>query len=170
MALCARLCGARPVAVFGRHERWRTRFEALGVGYLTPGSQPDWVRDRVRGDGFERVVEAVGSRAALEQCIHLAGTGGRVGVYGIPPESEPYDPADAANPRVSWPKVAEAEVHEQMLELIARGQVNLADWVSHQLPWQEFQAGFALVWNKEANGPYGPLRKVVLTFDGSGRI
>lgn len=158
MALFARLLGAKQVVVFGRHERWRERFLALGAdAYVVYDDLPCRVQVVLDRGGFERVIEAVGSRAALARCIELAGARGRVGVYGIPPEDEPYDEADAAHPQVSWPKVAEAEVHDLILEMIARGQVNLADWVSLALPWQEFRRGFEMIWNKEAN-------KVVLTF------
>ncbi len=158
MTLFARLLGATPIVVFGRHERWRERFLALGAdGYVAGDSLPDSVRAILAQGGFERVIEAVGSQAALSRCMQLVGPEGRVGIYGIPPEDEPYSDADMADPRVSQPKVAEAEVHDQLLAMVARGQVNLADWVSHVLPWQEFRRGFEMIWNKEAN-------KVVLAF------
>jgi threonine dehydrogenase-like Zn-dependent dehydrogenase len=40
---------------------------------------------------------------------------------------------------------------------VASGQISLADWISHTMPWADYQAGFEMVANKQAN-------KVVLTF------
>jgi threonine dehydrogenase-like Zn-dependent dehydrogenase len=53
--------------------------------------------------------------------------------------------------------VAEAEEHERLLAWVERGQVVLGDWISHEMPWTEYQAGFERVANKTGN-------KVVLTF------
>jgi threonine dehydrogenase-like Zn-dependent dehydrogenase len=158
MTLFAHLLGAKAVVVYGRNPAWRDRFIKLGAdAYITGKEQPEPVSTVFKTGGFERVLEAVGSRAALSQCIELAGSIGRVGIYGIPSEGEPYAEKDLKNPVVSMPKVAEAEVHEQILDMVHKGQVNLADWVSQALPWQEYAIGFERVWRKEAN-------KVVLTF------
>jgi L-iditol 2-dehydrogenase len=158
MILFAHYLGAKVIVVFGRNPAWKERLLKLGAdAYATRQEQPDQLRTVLKDGGFERVLEAVGSRAALAQCIQLAGKVGKVGIYGIPSESEPYAERDLKNPIVSTPKVAEAEVHDQMLDMVHQGQVNLSDWVSQVLPWQEFAQGFERVWRKEAN-------KVVLTF------
>ncbi len=158
MTLFAHLLGAKAVVVYGRNPAWRERFIKLGAdAYQTGKERPASVGKGVMAEGFERVLEAVGSRAALSQCIELANPVGKVGIYGIPSEGEPYAENDLKNPMVSTPKVAEAEVHAQILNMIDKGQVNLADWVSQVLPWEEYALGFERVWRKEAN-------KVVLTF------
>ena len=158
MTLFARHLGAKAVVVFGRNPAWKERMMKLGAdAYVSAQEEPALVSAVLKAGGFERVMEAVGSRAALAQCIQLAGTVGKVGVYGIPSESEPYAEADQKNPVVGSPRVAEAEVHEQLLDMVQQGQVTLSDWVSETLPWQEFALGFERVWRKEAN-------KVVLTF------
>jgi threonine dehydrogenase-like Zn-dependent dehydrogenase len=158
MALFARKLGARKVAVFGRKESHRELFIHLGVdGYSSEEMTPIWIHDTLAKGGFDRVLEAVGSRQALTQCIRLAGSNGKVGIYGIPTEEEPYAFEDLNNPRVSSPKVAEAEVHQQVLEMVEKGEINLSDWVSVSLPWEEFELGFNKIWRKEVN-------KVVLTF------
>jgi threonine dehydrogenase-like Zn-dependent dehydrogenase len=53
--------------------------------------------------------------------------------------------------------VAEAEAHDQLLEWVEQGKVNPEDWISHHIPWTEYQRGFDMVARKEAS-------KVVLTF------
>jgi len=153
----ARLLGATPVVVFGRREVWRQRFLSLGAARYVVGM--DWpadVRARVADGGFDYVVEAVGSREALSLCLKLASARGKVGIYGIPPVDAPYDPAERADPRVTVPRVEEAETHEQMLEWVRQGKINLDDWYSHVLPWTEFARGFELVESDHA-------AKVILT-------
>jgi len=155
----ARALGAQRVVVFGRSNRHAARFSALGADEYMAGdkvSKP--VGALLQAGGFDRVFEAVGSREALAHCLELVSANGTVCVYGIPPQSEPYSATDQADPRVTWPKVAEAEANDHLLKLVASGEVHLDEWISHVLPWQEFQQGFDLIWGKVAN-------KVVLTFD-----
>ena len=170
LALFAVLSGIRPVVVFGRRPQWAEAFARLGVdGYvagadtLHPEDVPPGVQDILDGGGFDRAIEAVGARSALSRCLEVVKADGRINLYGIAPESEPYLPEEEGDPRVFRGRVAEAEVHEQLLELVEQGRVNPADWISHQMPWTEYSRGFDMVARKEAN-------KVVLTFgQESGR-
>jgi threonine dehydrogenase-like Zn-dependent dehydrogenase len=82
---------------------------------------------------------------------------GRVNLYGIAPESEPYLPEEEGDRRVFRSRVAEAEVHGELLAWVEQGVVKLSDWVSHQIPWIEYRRGFEMIADKRAN-------KVVLTF------
>jgi threonine dehydrogenase-like Zn-dependent dehydrogenase len=164
LALFAVLSGIRPVVVFGRRPQWAEVFARLGVdGYvagadtLHPEEVPSEVQAILDGGGFDRAIEAVGARPALSRCLEVVKADGRVNLYGIAPESEPYLPEQEGDPRVFRGKVAEAETHEQLLEWIEQGRVDPGDWVSHQMPWNEYQRGFDMVASKEAN-------KVVLTF------
>jgi len=163
MTLFAKKVGARYIAVFGRREEWRSHLEALGADAYVVGE--DWPRsvreivakaDGVSTGGFERVLEAVGSRSALKRCVEVAGTRGQVCAYGVAPADEPYDPADLALPNVTVPNVTEAIAHDQMLAWVASGEVHLQDWVDAVLPLDEYARGFEMVWAKKAN-------KVVLT-------
>ncbi len=158
MALFSRLSGAKKVIVFGRSQQWSDRFEKLGVDeYVAGDVLPNQVQAILKEGGFDRVFEAVGSAAALSRCIVLAGRRGKVGIYGIPPEDEPYHDKDKNNPIVSTPAVAEGEVHAAIIAMVEKEQVQLADWVSRSIPFEDYEEGFRLVWAREAN-------KVVLTF------
>ena len=158
MTLFARLLGASFIAVAGRQERWHDRFIQLGAdAYFTGQNYPPAVQEILRDGGFDRAAEAVGDRNALKHAIALVGNKGKVGLYGVAPENEPYLQSDLEQPVVFSPKVAEAEVHTQILEMIRDGKINLSDWISHTLPWQDYQLGFEMVWRKEAN-------KVVLVY------
>jgi threonine dehydrogenase-like Zn-dependent dehydrogenase len=84
-------------------------------------------------------------------------TDGRINLYGVAPESEPYLADEEKDPRVFRGPVAEAEEHERLLAWVAEGKVDLSQWISHEMPWADYQRGFEMVATKKAN-------KVVLTF------
>jgi threonine dehydrogenase-like Zn-dependent dehydrogenase len=158
LALFAVLSGIRPVVVLGRRPQWAETFARLGVdGYVAGEEIPPEVQAILDGGGFDRAIEAVGARSALSRCLEVVKADGRVNLYGIAPESKPYLPQEEADPRVFRGKVAEAETHEQLLDWIEQGRVDPGDWVSHQMPWTEYQRGFDMVASKEAS-------KVALTF------
>jgi threonine dehydrogenase-like Zn-dependent dehydrogenase len=153
----AKLAGIAPVVVFGRRPAWAKVFAMLGADACVAGDDiPPEVQTIVDRGGFDRAIEAVGTRRALSRCLQVVGTEGRVNLYGIAPESEPYLPEEESDPRVFRSKVAEAEVHDKLLGWIEQGQVRLADWISHELPWTDYRRGFEMVKDKTAN-------KVVLT-------
>ncbi|MBE0697088.1 MAG: alcohol dehydrogenase catalytic domain-containing protein [Anaerolineaceae bacterium] len=142
----ARLLGADPVVVFGRRKEWAERFAELGIqDYVTGEDWPDAVAQRAAGKGFDYVVEAVGSSQALTKALRLAGTQGKVGLYGVPPADDPWIPAERNHPRVSMPRVEEADVHQQMLDWVAQGKINLDDWYTAAIPWSDYEKGFQLV-------------------------
>ena len=128
LALFAVLSGIRPVVVFGRRPQWAETFARLGVdGYVADGGRTDEVPPEVQaildGGGFDRAIEAVGARSALSRCLQVVKPEGRVNLYGIAPESEPYLPEEEGDPRVFRGKVAEAEAHEQLIEWVEQGKV-----------------------------------------------
>ena len=154
----AKLKGLGPLVVFGRNPAWAGTFARLGAdGYVAGEDVPAEVQAMLRKGGFERVIEAVGSRAALTRALQIASPQGRVNLYGVTPNSEPYLPEEESDPRVFRGEVAEAKAHEQLLAWVAQGKIRLADWVSVCLPWREYARGFELVQQKTAN-------KVVLMF------
>ena len=158
LALFAVLSGIRPVVVFGRRPGWAETFSRLGVdGYVAGEDVPPGVRAILDGGGFDRAIEAVGARPALSKCLEVVKPEGRVNLYGIAPESEPYLPEQEGDRRVFRGKVAEAEVHEPLFAWVEQGLVDPEDWISHHMPWTEYRRGFDMVADKSAN-------KVVLTF------
>ena len=70
----AKLLGAGRVAVKGRNEAKRKLVQDCGLEYLV----------KTDGEQFDRVVEAVGSEAALTEGIQLAAPGGRLVLMGNP--------------------------------------------------------------------------------------
>jgi threonine dehydrogenase-like Zn-dependent dehydrogenase len=163
LTLLAKLSGMTPVVVFGRRDRWAELFAGLGAdGYaagdpLSGEDVPSDVRAILDGGGFDRAIEAVGSRAALSRCLDVVKADGRVNLYGVAPESAPYPAGEELDGRVFRGQVAEAEAHDRLFDWVARGEVNLDDWISHRLPWTEYRRGFEMVERKTAN-------KVALTW------
>jgi len=142
----ARLLGAEPVTVFGRRPQWAERFAALGIDrYVTGDDWPADISALAAGPGFDYVVEAVGSREALHKALRLAGSEGKVGLYGVAPQDAPWDEQERSHPRVSTPRVEEADVHQLMLDWVAQGKIDLDDWYTTTLPWTEFAEGFRQV-------------------------
>jgi threonine dehydrogenase-like Zn-dependent dehydrogenase len=154
----AKLAGIAPVVVFGRRPIWADRFAELGAdAYVAGEDVPPEVRAILDRGGFDRAIEAVDARSALSRCLQVVKPEGRVNLYGIAPESEPYLSEEESDPRVFRSRVAEAEAHDKLLAWVDQGMVTLADWISHQMPWTEYRRGFDLILDKSAN-------KVALTF------
>ncbi len=147
--------GARFLVVFGRSERWCHDFLDLGANNYVAGERA-CVEDEAKMVGlgaFDRVIEAVGTSQALEDALALARPDGLVAVYGVAaeddPETETIRAARAAGRIITLP-VREEEVHEELLELVARGEVRLGDWISHRLPLSEIHEGLRLLQEKRA--------------------
>lgn len=70
----AKLQGAGQVVIKGRNELKRHIAEECGLEYLTDAA----------GKQFDRVIEAVGSKKALEESITLTASGGRLVLMGNP--------------------------------------------------------------------------------------
>jgi threonine dehydrogenase-like Zn-dependent dehydrogenase len=158
LTACAKLIGISPVVVFGRSKTWQAEFTQFGADAFVSGHDIPPTADRVLDDGgFDMVIEAVGSRSALSKCLEICAADGRVNLYGIPPESDPYVNREESDSRVFRSEVTESAAHEKILSAVECGDIMLADWASHILPWTDFQRGFDLLEHKRA-------AKVVLVF------
>ncbi len=159
LAYVAKLSGIAPVVVFGRRARWAEDFGRLGAdtyvaageGPLDMDEVPPAARAILEAGGFDRAIEAVGSTAALARCREVVRPEGRINVYGVAPASAPYPEEAMADRRVFRSRVVEAEAHEQLLAWVGQGKVRLADWISHTMPWTEYQRGLEMVQDKRAN-------------------
>jgi threonine dehydrogenase-like Zn-dependent dehydrogenase len=152
LAYLSKLKGIAPVVVFGRRPHWSGVFAELGAdAYVCGEDLAPAARDIVNKGGFDCVIEAVGTRDALSRCLNIVKPDGRINLYGVTAESEPYLPEQTSDPRVFRSKVAEAEAHDQILDWVVQGKLDLGDWTSHELPWTDYERGFEMVASKEAN-------------------
>ena len=143
-ALFAKLLGAGPVIAFGRSAAYAKRFAAIARAdeYVAGSPYPSSVQRRIAAGGFDIVIEAVGSRQALDTCLELAGQQGAVCCYGVASESEPHTQAQLADPRLRAVEVLEGRAQAQLVAYVQAGRVRLEDWVSHTLPTREYQKAF----------------------------
>jgi threonine dehydrogenase-like Zn-dependent dehydrogenase len=150
-AMFAKALGAGPVYAFGRRSLYADRFATVSKadGYVVGDDYPAEVRRMIADGGFPLVLEAVGAEAALDTCRTLAGTQGRICIYGIPPASAPYRP-DQLDDRTAFVGAVEGRAQQQLVDLIEAGKVDLEDWVSHTLPLTDYQRAFDMVASKAA--------------------
>ncbi|HOF89956.1 MAG TPA: zinc-binding dehydrogenase, partial [Armatimonadota bacterium] len=156
--LFARLLGARAVYAFGRRDVYADRFTGVcrADGYVVGDDYPAPVAKIISSGGFDVVMEAVGSAAALDRCLALAGGNGAVCIYGIPPASAPYGAEQLERPGIQWVGAMEGRAQRRLAQFIESRAVRLDDWVSHVLPLDQYQQAFDLVERKAGT-------KVVLT-------
>jgi len=151
-ALHARLLGAKRVYAFGRTRRYAARFGEIVQcdGYVIGADYPPEAAGLIGAEGFDVVMEAAGSAEALEQAVLLAGSEGRVCVYGIAPESHAYGDRQLAHPRVERVGAVEGRAQSRLVDFLDRGLVRLEDWVTSVHPLAEFAEAFRLVRTKQS--------------------
>ncbi len=140
----ASLAGITPIVVFGRRPAHRDRFMRAGASAYAAEGEPSPF------GLLDRVIEAVGSRLALRRALDVCKPEGRVNVYGVAPASDPFSPDDMEDPRVFVGNVAEAEEHDALIHLMARGDIRLSDWIDATLPWTEYARGFEMIERRAA--------------------
>ena len=125
------------------------------------------VMDLTGGEGADLVIEAVGSVETLNQTLQLAKPLGRIAVFGLPPTMErvPFDWDTFFRKRLDMHTVFGAQdepglpAFQIAVDYIARGDIDMAPFVTHTFPIDRVQEAFDLAHSKED----GAL-KVSLTF------
>ena len=126
------------------------------------------VLDLTGGEGADLVIEAVGSVDTLNQSLQIARALGRVAVFGLPPHhGEGALRLGHLLPARGWTCTPSSALRTSpdsrrsgwRVDYIASGQIDMAPFVTHQLPITQVQDAFDLAYSKED----GAL-KVSLTF------
>lgn len=150
----AKLKGAHPVVVSEPHPERRERALRMGADHaIDPKSEKLIPRAKsIAPDGFDYVIDAVGINRLMSESLRLVKFNGKVGVYGIAPDTHAeIDWKDApynwAIHFVQWPTFQdEAAVHNEVLSLVDSGAIDLSEFVTHVIPrMEEFQNGLDLV-------------------------
>lgn len=114
-------------------------------------------------DGIDLSIDCVGSADVFNQGLRLIRPDGILAVYGIGIKSGsdvrwedgPYNYTVRS---VQWPIAKEeSAVHEEVVKYVTEGNIELSDFVTHQLPVEDFEEGLRLVTSREG-------LKVALTF------
>lgn len=160
-----KILGVGKLIVSDVHENRLLKAKKMGADILVNAGK-DNVAEAVRDiypDGLDIFIDAVGRNELINLGLNLIKFNGKVAVYGISPqcradifwEKAPYNWNIHF---VQWPTFSdEASVHNQVVELVRSGAINLDDFVTHILPIEEFEKGLELVKSKEG-------MKVSLTF------
>lgn len=165
-ANCARIYGASKIILTGHHnDRLST---ALNVGAdlaLNSKTNPDYletIKEELPG-GADVFVDAVGNNHNVNDAFALIRDNGTIGLYGIGikddiPVKWKTAPYNFKFLSVQWPiPEIEASIHDELIENVVNGNIDLKDYVSDVLPVEEFEKGFELVRSRKG-------LKVVLTF------
>jgi len=143
------------LVVFGRSDRYCHDFLDLGANNYVAGQKPCG-EDEFKNAGlgaFDRVIEAVGSSQALEDALQLRRQDGRVSRYGVPADND-ADTSLIIEARQEGVlhdlPVREEDVHQEMLSLVRNKTVDLDDWISHRLPFEEIKRGLEMIRTRQA--------------------
>ena len=125
------------------------------------------VMDLTNGQGADIIIEAVGSKDTLNQALEIATDLGRVAVFGLPPTMDqvPFNWDAFFRKRLVIHAVHGAQDVPALpdfslaVDLIARGEIDMSPFVTHQFPITKIQDAFDLADSKSD----GAL-KVSLTF------
>jgi threonine dehydrogenase-like Zn-dependent dehydrogenase len=154
-ALGAKIIGAGPVIVTGRRPAPLQAALAWGADAAVNVAEEDLVaavRTYTDGKGADFVVEAIGDWDVLQGGIRALADNGQIGIYGVAPGR--VATLDWSGTPPNWalrfvqPK--EEEVHQQVLDQLRLGLVDLQRFVTHRLPFDAICEGFDLVTGKQA--------------------
>lgn len=110
----------------------------------------------LRPDGFDFVIDAVGSPAVINQALQLVKSDGTIGVYGTVPEDSltlakgkaPYNWKLVMH---QWPDYSkEAAAHEPLCQMIREGRIAADEFITHELPFAEVAEGFERIRQNQA--------------------
>jgi threonine dehydrogenase-like Zn-dependent dehydrogenase len=153
--LAAKLIGAHPVIVTGRRPQplqAARDFGADAVVNVASEELTQAIKSHTGGAGADFAVEAVGDWEVLQGGIRALADDGQIGIYGVAPDRvAQLDWAGAPrNWALRFVQPKEEEVHQQVLDQIRLGLVDIRRFVTHRLPFASIREGFDLVRNKQA--------------------
>jgi threonine dehydrogenase-like Zn-dependent dehydrogenase len=158
----AKVLGASMVAVAGHHDQRLER--ALKVGAdLTVNTRSQDLGEAVRPASgaakFQVVIDCVGGSEALHQAMRHVAPGGTVSPYGTQPTQRyPVNfGLGGGDYKIQFAYGGEGRVHGQILDAVRMGLVELSDYYSHELSFENVVEGFEMLRSREA-------LKVVVTF------
>lgn len=149
-----RLGAERIISVEPNRDR-REAGRALGVDEaldVTGARAIDAVLELTDGLGAEVVVDAVGGHETLNQAVQMAAAEGHVHVFGLPTgfDPVPFDISAFFLKRLDVRTIFGAQDEpglssfRQALDLIVRGEIDMAPYVTHVLPIDQVKDAFEL--------------------------
>lgn len=162
----AKLLGAGTVVVMDVQEAKRQEALNAGADYFINSQEADpaeAVREYLP-EGADFVLDAVGVNELINTAMHLVKDNGLICVYGISPKLD-MNLTWAAAPYnwgvkfVQFPvKAEEAAAHDQIINWVRMGVLDLRDYVSHIIPFENILDAFDMVERKV------PCKKIVIKY------
>ena len=154
----ARLLGVRKIIASDIDQTRLEKAAELGAHrIINPRNEDiDKVIREEEKDGLDLFIDAVGVNNLMNIGLNLVKFNGKIGVYGISPNcSSNIDwskaPYNWTIQFVQWPNVkTEATLHNQVIDYIRQGMIQLDDFVTHIFPLEDFEKGIELVKTKKA--------------------
>lgn len=151
----ARALGAGTVIAVARNRRHLERSLKFGADVIISTEEEDAAKRIFKltgGEGPGLVCEATGSPGIMEETFDVAGKGGRIIFYGLPPEgAEIRFPASKVIMKQLevYGAVGNPFAWEPLMALISGGRINLKDMVTHRYPLERIDEAFALLTDRE---------------------
>ncbi len=164
--LVARAAGALAVYAVDVNPAKLELAKKLGADQTFTATDPQIVEEilaATRGEGVDVLLEMSGNPQALDNGLRAVRKGGRVALLGIPSENVTIDLAD----RVIFKGLTLLGINGRRMfetwyqteELVRSGRVDLKPIITHIIPFEDFERGFALMRSGEA-------AKIVLDLKG----
>ncbi len=159
----AKALGAGKVIAVARNRKRLERSLHFGADEIICSSEenvPTRIMELTGGEGAGLVCEATGVSGIMEEACHVAKSGGRVILYGLPSEGaqitfpvkeiimKQLEVYGALGNPLSW---------EPLLKLVADGRINVKDMVTHTFPLDQIQDAFTLLEDKKED----PIKVVI---------
>jgi len=144
----ARICGAAPVVVIGKHQERLEMARELGADY-TILHGPDEARELkscTQGRGPDFLIESTGRIESYEAAFKLVRPGGRIMAFGLTEAGRTarFEPFQVVLQELSLTGsvAGMGEDVYQAINLVAHGRFNLAPFTSVRLPLERIAEGF----------------------------
>lgn len=165
MTKFAKLMGVEELIVSDMDDARLEKARYFGADHVVNPGKEDVVEvvKRIFPGGVDLFIDAVGINALMNTGFKVLSFNGKICVYGISPktnaeldwEPAPYNWSIQFVQKPTFPE--EYAVHDEVVEFVRSGKIDLDDFVSHVMPVENFREGFELTHSKKAT-------KVALTF------
>jgi len=149
----ARGMGAARILAVGRGARLQASRMA-GADVLVNFEQSDpvqAVREATEGLGVDEAIECSGAAGTFRQAVEMVRKGGRVSLVGVPTDQvvEPLPFKYIVHNEIAiFGSRANPNVSRKVISLIAAGQLQVADLVTHTFPLERFSAALDVFVNR----------------------
>ena len=161
------LLGVVDITVIDLDESKREVALANGATHFYHGGTVDVVKEvKLKyPNGVDFVIDAVGHESVINQGLRLVRDRGNICVYGVPSSTKLN--LDFTEAPYNWnlifqqmpSKKEEGQAHEQVLAWLRSGEVVLADYISHYMPFKKVVEAFEMLQRGEIT------LKCVITFE-----